>query len=128
MIPGSSKKQSSTFIIIDPCHDPLPPKSMLTWTIRPRTNKDGCFLKASTDPKTINIDIGGTGVMCFKAKTYDEVAVFFEEPGKESSSPGHFKERKLSKLSAESNLDISFSEKPPAALAAQAAAASRFFS
>ena len=39
------------------------------------------FLKASIDPKTINIDIGGTGVMCFKAKTYDEMAVFFEEPG-----------------------------------------------
>ena len=39
------------------------------------------FLKASTDPKTINIDIGGTGVMCLKVKTYDEVAVSFEEPG-----------------------------------------------
>ena len=34
-----------------------------------------------TDPKTINIDIGGTGVMCLKVQTYDEMAVFFEEPG-----------------------------------------------
>ena len=59
---GSSKKQPSTFIIIDPCHDPLPPKSMLTWTIQPHTNKNDCFFGRplqTQKPSTLILGVRG---------------------------------------------------------------------
>ena len=74
---NSQPPLSSLTHVMTPC----PPNQCWHGPYDNTQTKMAVFLKAYTDPKTINIDIRGTGVMCLKVKTYDEVAIFFEEPG-----------------------------------------------
>ena len=82
VLPGSSKKTAIQLYHHWPMAWPPAPQVIVDMD-HTTTHKQKWlfFLKASTDPKTINIDIGGMGVVRLKVKTYDEMAVFFEEPG-----------------------------------------------